>query len=63
MNVSRVMLGGLVLLALGPTATVLAARLVKVGVQALDVGHIDVEDMWYLMGGEDKGSDTREVCP
>lgn len=40
--------GDLVLIALGPTATVLAYDLAKHGIQALDVGHIDIEYEWYL---------------
>ena len=44
----------LVLLALGPTATVLAYDLTKLGIQALDVGHLDVEYMWYLQGATQK---------
>jgi len=42
--------GRLILLALGPTATVLAGDLSALGFQALDVGHIDVEYEWYLAG-------------
>lgn len=38
----------LIILALGPTATVLAADLCKAGFQALDLGHIDLEYEWYL---------------
>lgn len=44
----------LVVLALGPTATVLAADLCKLGIQALDIGHIDVEYEWYLNGSKDR---------
>ncbi len=44
--------GELILLALGHTATVLAADLAEQGMQALDIGHIDVEYMWYLMGAK-----------
>lgn len=44
----------LVLVALGPTATVLCYDLYKQGVKALDVGHIDIELEWFLMG-----TDTR----
>lgn len=40
----------LVLLALGMTATVLAYDLSKLGYQAIDVGHLDVEYEWMLMG-------------
>lgn len=42
----------LFLLALGPTATVLAYDLYKSGYQAVDIGHIDVEYEWYRMGAE-----------
>ncbi|MCY0969561.1 SP_1767 family glycosyltransferase [Chryseobacterium wangxinyae] len=44
----------LVLLALGPTATILAYDLAKKGFWALDVGHIDIEYMWFLMKAKDK---------
>lgn len=37
----------LILLALGPTATVLAYDLAKEGYQALDMGHFDIEYEWY----------------
>lgn len=40
----------LFILALGPTATVLAADLHKCGFQALDLGHLDIEYEWYRMG-------------
>ena len=46
--------GELVLLALGPTATVLAADLCRAGIRAIDVGHIDIEYEWYLRQAEDK---------
>lgn len=38
----------LIILALGPTATVLAADLCQSGLQAFDLGHIDIEYEWYL---------------
>lgn len=38
----------IILLALGPTATVLAYDLHKEGYQAVDIGHIDVEYEWFL---------------
>ncbi|QZO08495.1 GT-D fold domain-containing glycosyltransferase [Enterococcus raffinosus] len=44
----------LILLALGPTATVLAFDLSKKGVQAIDIGHVDIEYEWYLRGAEKK---------
>lgn len=39
----------LVLLAVGPTATVLAADLSTRGYQAIDIGHIDIEYEWSRM--------------
>jgi len=44
----------LVLIALGPTATVLAYDLARAGVQALDVGHIDIEYEWFKMKATSK---------
>lgn len=38
----------LILLALGPTATVLAYDLHKEGHQAIDIGHVDLEYEWFL---------------
>ena len=40
----------LFLLALGPTATILASDLCKLGYQAVDIGHIDLEYEWFLKG-------------
>lgn len=42
--------GELVILALGPTATILASDLSKFNIQALDLGHLDVQYQWYLNG-------------
>ena len=39
----------LFLLALGPTATVLAYRLHNAGYRALDIGHMDIEYEWWKM--------------
>lgn len=36
----------LILIALGPTATVLAADLADRGLQAIDIGHVDIEYEW-----------------
>ncbi|WP_166667241.1 GT-D fold domain-containing glycosyltransferase [Companilactobacillus nuruki] len=44
----------LVLVSLGPTATILAANLIKYGVQTIDIGHLDIEYNWYLMGSTTK---------
>lgn len=38
----------LILAALGPTATILATRMCEEGFQIIDIGHIDVEYMWFL---------------
>ena len=44
----------LILIALGPTATILSYDLAKAGYQALDIGHVDVEYEWFLMGATEK---------
>ncbi|MBR3304108.1 MAG: SP_1767 family glycosyltransferase [Bacteroidales bacterium] len=44
----------LILIALGMTATVLAYDLSLSGFQALDIGHIDIEYEWFLMGAKKK---------
>ena len=44
----------LVVIALGPTATVLAYDLGVQGYQALDLGHIDIEYEWYLRNADRK---------
>ena len=44
----------LVLVSLGPTATVLTYDLSKCGIQAIDIGHIDIEYIWYLSGAKEK---------
>lgn len=44
----------LVLIALGPAATVLAYDLAKAGYQALDIGHIDIEYDWMIAGKGEK---------
>ena len=46
----------LILIALGPTATVLAYDLAIEGYQAIDIGHIDIEYEWFLQG-------VTEKCP
>lgn len=42
------------LIALGPTATVLAYDLSKKGYRALDVGHLDIEYEWFLRNDRTK---------
>lgn len=44
----------LILIALGPTATVLAYDLAKLGYHAVDIGHIDIEYEWFLQEAEEK---------
>lgn len=44
----------LVLIALGPTAKVLAYDLFNEGYQAVDIGHVDVEYEWFLQGAAGK---------
>lgn len=46
----------LLLISLGPTATVLAYDLYKEGFQAIDIGHIDIEYEWFKMGAKNKVS-------
>lgn len=47
-------MGDLILLALGGTATILAYDLSKEGLQAVDVGHIDIQYIYMKMGVKDK---------
>jgi glycosyltransferase family protein len=42
----------LILIALGPTATILAYDLHKLGFQTIDIGHLDVEYEWFLQKTE-----------
>lgn len=44
----------MILLALGPTATALAYDIYKMGYRALDIGHVDIEYEWFLMGATEK---------
>ena len=44
----------LVLIALGPTATVLAYDLSISGYQAIDLGHLDIEYEWFKRGATEK---------
>lgn len=57
--------GKLLLLSYGPTATVLAYDLAKLGYQAVDIGHLDIEYEWYLNKdyscGKIKGKYTNEA--
>ena len=44
----------LILIALGPTATILAGELALKNYWAIDIGHIDIEYEWYKMGATSK---------
>lgn len=44
----------LVLISLGPTATVLAYDLAVKGIQAIDIGQLDNEYEWYLRGADER---------
>ncbi|MEY2192744.1 SP_1767 family glycosyltransferase [Neobacillus sp. BF23-41] len=53
----------LILLAIGPTATVLAYDLYNLGYQAIDIGHVDIEYEWYLRKAKNKiGVENKYVC-
>lgn len=55
----------LILLSYGPTATILAYDLAKLGYQAIDIGHLDIEYEWFEQGAIDnvaiKGKFTNEA--
>ncbi len=45
----------LILFSLGPTATVLSARVSnETNVQCIDIGHLDIEYEWFLRGSVSK---------
>lgn len=44
----------MIMLALGPTATVLAYDLYKKGYRAIDIGHVDIEYEWFLRKATEK---------
>ena len=44
----------LILIALGPTATLLAYDLYKLGYQSIDIGHVDIEYEWFLRNATHK---------
>lgn len=44
----------MIMLALGPTATVLAYDLYKTGYRAIDIGHVDIEYEWFLRKATEK---------
>lgn len=50
--------GALVIIALGPTATIMAYDLAKMGYQALDLGHFDIQYEYHI-----RGIHTKEAIP
>ena len=52
----------LILLALGPCATAMAYDLHKLGFQAVDIGHIDIEYEWTLAGSKGKDKIKNKYC-
>ena len=53
----------LILLSLGPTATILAYDLCKLGYWVIDIGHIDLEYEWFLMNATERVKiDTKYVA-
>ncbi|MDM0963116.1 SP_1767 family glycosyltransferase [Clostridium perfringens] len=46
----------IILIALGPTASILAYDLSNIGLQAIDIGHIDIEYEWFLNNSIEKES-------
>lgn len=44
----------LIIMAIGPTATILASEFADMNIQALDIGHIDIEYEWYLRGAKER---------
>lgn len=46
--------GSLIIIALGPTATILAYDLAKMGYQALDLGHFDIQYEYHIRGIRNK---------
>ena len=53
-EVKKIPQSKMILIALGPTATVLAFDLHLLGYQAIDIGHIDIEYEWFLMNAVTK---------
>ena len=53
-EVNKIDKSKLILLALGPTATVLAYDLYKMGYRAIDIGHVDIEYEWFLRNAKEK---------
>ena len=50
----KVSINKLILISLGPTATVLAYDLYKLGYRVIDIGHADIEYEWFLRKAKNK---------
>lgn len=46
--------GKLILIALGPTASILASDLAKLNYWAIDIGHVDIEYLWFMNNAKTK---------
>ncbi|MBD1378851.1 SP_1767 family glycosyltransferase [Metabacillus arenae] len=53
-EVKQLQKSNLILIALGPTATILSYDLSLSGYQAIDIGHIDIEYEWFLQKAVEK---------
>lgn len=53
--------GKLIFLSYGPSATILAYDLAKMGYQAIDIGHLDIEYEWYLQAKNGNTSAEKSV--
>lgn len=53
-HVKHIVSDELILIALGPTATVLAYDLAQSGCWAVDIGHLDLEYEWYCSGAKER---------
>ena len=53
--------GKLIFLSYGPSATILAYDLAKLGYQAIDIGHLDIEYEWYLQAKAGNESAEKSV--
>lgn len=53
-NIKKVEKNKIILISLGPTATVLAYDLHKLGYIAIDIGHIDIEYEWFKKKAKEK---------
>ena len=52
--VSIVPKSALLIMAMGPTATILAYDLSQLGYRAIDIGHVDIEYEYFLRKAQDK---------